>query len=95
MCCWQAEARIAAALATNAAQLRERRAAFDARQTHNEERRRSERMTIVGMLLQMSWPASIALGTRLTAQLVPAIYNTWQRQSVYALRQTNKCLPVL
>ena len=45
MCRWQAEARIAAALATNAAQLRERRAAFDARQTHNEERRRSARMT--------------------------------------------------
>jgi len=45
MCHWQAEARIAAALATNAAQLRDRRAAFDARQTHNEERRRSARMT--------------------------------------------------
>lgn len=36
----QAEARIAAALAANAAQLRERRAAFDEKQTHNEERRR-------------------------------------------------------
>ena len=35
----QAEARIAAALATNAQQLRERRAAFDDKQAHNEARR--------------------------------------------------------
>ncbi len=48
----QAEARIAAALATNAAQLRERRAAFDARQTHNEERRRSARMTMLARCLK-------------------------------------------
>ena len=45
LCRVQAEARIAAALATNAAQLRERRAAFDARQAHNEERRRSACVT--------------------------------------------------
>ena len=35
----QAEARNAAALATNAQQLRERRAAFDEKQAHNEARR--------------------------------------------------------
>jgi len=32
--------------------LRERRAAFDARQTHNEERRRSARMTMLARCLK-------------------------------------------
>ncbi|KAK9830997.1 hypothetical protein WJX81_006970 [Elliptochloris bilobata] len=41
----KAEARIAAALATNAQQLRDRRAAFNEKQAHNEARRRQKEAT--------------------------------------------------